>query len=67
MKYLLSLIGKQRIAWLDASNAELQRELQDSQAAYELLSKHILKTQVQTQYPIKCFCRILRLKMAVYY
>ncbi|KAI5060275.1 hypothetical protein GOP47_0024695 [Adiantum capillus-veneris] len=40
-------LDTQRIAWLEASNAELQRELQDSQVAYESLSKRMLEAQAE--------------------
>ncbi|MCO5581252.1 hypothetical protein L7F22_035130 [Adiantum nelumboides] len=40
-------LDTQRIAWLEASNAELQRELQDSQVAYESLSERMLEVQVE--------------------
>nr|AMS24211.1 kinesin 4-Ib protein [Marsilea vestita] len=40
-------LDAQRIAWLEASNAELQKELQDLQASYELVSKRVLESQVE--------------------
>ncbi|KAH7443972.1 hypothetical protein KP509_02G058600 [Ceratopteris richardii] len=40
-------LDTQRIAWLEASNTELQRELHESQASCEILSKRMLEAQAE--------------------